>query len=159
MVLICQHDAEGAVGLVVNRPAGGMLGDLLLEDLPDALREQPVFVGGPVQPSAFSYLHAEDYLPEANVMPNVSLGHSLEAFVELAEGLLGQRQLRVFAGYSGWSPGQLEDEMARESWLTHPASLDLVFNIPPDELWRHILMQKGIKYRLLADAPDDLSLN
>ena len=60
---------------------------------------------------------------------------------------------------AGWSPGQLEDEMKRKAWLTHPASLDLVFNTKPEELWKSVLQQKGWKYRLLAEMPEDLSMN
>jgi putative transcriptional regulator len=65
----------------------------------------------------------------------------------------------MFAGYAGWSPGQLEDEMKRKAWLTHPASLELVFDTEPDQLWQRILRQKGWRYRLLAQMPEDLSLN
>jgi putative transcriptional regulator len=65
----------------------------------------------------------------------------------------------VFAGYAGWSPGQLDDEMKREAWLTHPASIELVFSSDAGELWKTILRQKGWKYRLLSDTPEDLSWN
>jgi len=63
------------------------------------------------------------------------------------------------AGYSGWSPGQLDDELQRDSWLTHPASIDLVFHTKPQQLWQLILQQKGGKYRLLSQTPEDLSWN
>ena len=69
------------------------------------------------------------------------------------------RKIKLFAGYAGWSPGQLEDEMNREAWLTHPASLELVFDTAVEDLWKKILLQKGWKYRVLAQAPEDLSRN
>ena len=159
VVLICQHDQEGAFGLVLNRPAAGRLGDLVASDLPDILDDQQVFLGGPVQPEAFSFLHSDDYLPDANVLPNLGLGHSLETLIELADSFSPARKMRVFAGYSGWSPGQLESEMKRSAWLTHPATLELVFDTDPTLLWKTILYQKGWKERLLADAPDDVSRN
>jgi putative transcriptional regulator len=65
----------------------------------------------------------------------------------------------MFAGYAGWSPGQLENEMKHKAWLTHPASLELVFDTAPEQLWQVILRRKGGKYRLLAQSPEDLSLN
>ena len=68
-------------------------------------------------------------------------------------------RVKVFAGYAGWSPGQLDDEMKRDTWLVHPASVDLVFYPKPDDLWKLILAEKGWKYRIIADAPDDLSWN
>lgn len=159
VVLICSHDAEGAFGLVLNRSSGKQLGDMVIADLPEQLKDQPLFVGGPVQLSALSYLHTDDFLPEASVMPNLDLGHSLDSLVELGESFSTTKKVRTFAGYAGWSPGQLEDEMKRDAWITHPASLDLVFNTQPDELWRMILRQKGPKYRLVAEMPDDVSLN
>jgi putative transcriptional regulator len=67
--------------------------------------------------------------------------------------------VKLFAGYAGWSPGQLDDEMKRKAWLTHPASLELVFDTDPAELWAKILRQKGGQFRLLAQTPEDLSSN
>jgi len=82
VVLICQHDAEGALGLVLNRSSGNKLGEMLVADVPDQLKEQPLYLGGPVQLSALSFLHSDDFLPEASVMPNLDLGHSLDSIVQ-----------------------------------------------------------------------------
>jgi putative transcriptional regulator len=159
VVLICQHDSDGAFGLVLNRSAGSNAGDLIVADLPETLRASPLFLGGPVQPSALSFLLTDSFIPDANVMPNLSLGHSLDALIELGESFSSTQRVKVFAGYAGWSPGQLEDEIKRDAWLTHPASLDLIFDVSPAQLWQKILRQKGWQYRLLAQMPEDLSLN
>ncbi len=159
VVLICQHDAEGAFGLVLNRTTGNSVGDMIVADLPDTLKSCPLYVGGPVQPSALSFLHSDAFLAEANVMPNLSLGHSVDDLMELGEVFSATRKLKLFAGYAGWSPGQLEDEMKRKAWLTHPASLELVFDTACDQLWQIILRKKGWKYKLLAQMPEDLSAN
>jgi len=159
VVLICDHSAEGAFGLVLNRSSGNKLGEMLVANVPEPLKEQPLYLGGPVQLSALSFLHSDNFLPEASVMPNLDLGHSLDSLVELGESFSASKKVKLFAGYAGWSPGQLEDEMKREAWLIHPASLELVFDADPAKLWRQILRQKGLKYRLLADMPDDASLN
>jgi putative transcriptional regulator len=159
VVLICVHNADGAFGLVLNRVTDNKAGEVLPADIPETLRDQAVFVGGPVQPNALSYLHSADYLPGANVIPNLSLGHSLDELIDLGDSFSATRKIRLFAGYAGWSPGQLEDEMRRKAWLTHPASLDLVFYPEPQELWGFVLRQKSWQYRLLADAPEDLSSN
>jgi|ERR1041384_2726838 putative transcriptional regulator len=158
VVLICQHDAEGAFGLVLNRSTGNKVGDSVVADLPEVLKTQPLFLGGPVQPGALSFLHSEEFLPEANVLPNLNLGHSLDELVDLGESFSTTRKLKLFAGYAGWSPGQLEDEMKRKAWLTHPASLELIFG-ETEKLWQKILLSKGWQFRLLADAPDDVSWN
>ena len=159
VVIICQHDAEGAFGLVLNRTTGKNVGEMIVADLPEALKDRPLFDGGPVQKSALSFLHSDALLPDANVMPNLSLGHSIDELVELGEYISPIRKIKMFAGYAGWSPGQLENEMKQKAWLTHPASLELVFEIAPEQLWRDILRRKGGKYRLLAQSPEDLSSN
>ncbi len=159
VVLICQHDADGAFGLVLNRFAGHNVGDMIVADLPDSLKTCPLYLGGPVQPSALSFLHSDTFVPDANVMPNLSLGHSLDSLMGIGESFSPTRKLKMFAGYAGWSPGQLEDEMKRKAWLTHPASLELVFDTDPKELWQAILRQKGPLYKLLAQMPEDLSQN
>jgi putative transcriptional regulator len=159
VVLICQPDEDGAVGLVLNRSTDKNVGEAIVADIPTALGEQPLFLGGPVQPGALSYLHTDSLLLNANVISNLSFGHSLDSLVEIGDSYSATNKVRIFAGYSGWSPGQLEEEMKREAWLTHPATVDLVFNTEPGTLWKAILQQKGWQYRLLAEAPDDPSLN
>ena len=159
VILICEHNEEGAFGLVLNRSTANKVGDALVAKLPQTFKEETLYLGGPVQPQALSFLHHDVYLPEANVMPNLSLGHSLDALMDLGDSFSSTRKIRMFAGYAGWSPGQLEDEMKRKAWLTHPASLELVFETDPAKLWQNILRTKGGKYILLAQMPEDLSMN
>ena len=159
VVLICQHDAEGAFGLVLSRTSCNKVGETLVADLPDVLKECPLYLGGPVQPTALSFLHADNFIPDANVMPNLSLGHSLDDLTDIGESFSPTRKIKMFAGYAGWSPGQLEDEMKRKAWITHPASLELLFDTSPDKLWQIILNQKGWKYKILGQTPEDLSWN
>ena len=153
---------------VIER-ASRCFGELIVADLPDTLKSAPLFLGGPVQPTALSFLHADNFIPDANisisdidgnVFPNLNLGHSLDDLVEVGESFSAGKKVKMFAGYAGWSPGQLENEMKRKSWLTFPASLELVFETPPDQLWQKILKTKGgWKNKLLSQMPDDLSLN
>jgi putative transcriptional regulator len=159
VVLVCQHDEEGAFGLVLNRSADTTVGEMVVADLPESLKEHSLFLGGPVQPSVLSFLHTDLFLPNANVMPNLMLGHSLEGLVEIGESFSSTKKVKIFAGYAGWSSGQLEEELERQAWVTHPADLDLIFASDPLRLWRRIMQQKGAKYRLLGDAPEDLSWN
>ncbi|MBU6409124.1 MAG: YqgE/AlgH family protein [Verrucomicrobia bacterium] len=160
VILVCQHNSEGAFGLVLNREIGKTVGEMIVADLPDALKEAPLFLGGPVQPAALSFLHTDAFLPDAEVMPNLALGHSLDELVDVGESFSPAKKVRMFAGYAGWSPGQLEEEIKHKSWLSFPASLELVFDVPPRQLWRKILSGKGgWKNKLLAEMPEDLSLN
>ncbi len=160
VLLICEHDAEGAFGLVLNRASGSKAGDMIPADLPDTLKEQQLFVGGPVQPTALSFLHADSFIPDGTVMPNLSMGHSLDTLLEIGESFSPTKKIKLFAGYAGWSPGQLEGELKRKSWFTHPASLELIFDTPPEKLWQTVLQFKGgWRNRLLAQSPEDLSWN
>lgn len=172
VVLICQHDEEGAFGLVLNRATGSKVGEMIVADLPEVLKEFPLYLGGPVQPTALSFLHSDSFVPDVDalpnlnpgvpdedVLPNLTLGHSLDSLMDLGESFSTNRKLKMFAGYAGWGPGQLEDEMKRDAWLTHPASLELVFETDPGKLWQTILQRKGWKYKLLSQMPDDPALN
>ena len=159
VVLICDHDAAGAFGLVLNRPTEHTVGEATAAGLPDTVRELKLFLGGPVQPQTISYLIRDAARADANVMPGLQLSHSLDDLLELAEDISPVRQIRFFAGYAGWGPGQLDGEMKAEAWLAYPASLELVFHPQPEQLWKLILREHGPDLRLLADAPDDVSWN
>src|SRR6185437_8865450 len=154
-----EDEAEGAFGLVLNRSSEKTIGEMVVADMPDALKECPLYLGGPVQTSALSFLHSDTFLSDANVIPNLALGHSLETLTEIAESFSATRKVKMFAGYSGWGPGQLEGEMARDAWLTFPASLELILDTEPATLWQKVLHAMGPKYKLLAQMPEDLSLN
>jgi putative transcriptional regulator len=146
--------------LVLNRPSGKDAGDLLIAELPEVLEHSPVYVGGPVQTNALSYLHTDAFLPNASILPNLEMGHSLEELVDLGESFSSSRKIRLFAGYAGWSPGQLDNELKAKAWITHPASLDLVFNTPAESLWQAILrQQEHWRSRVLSEMPEDPSLN
>ena len=106
-----------------------------------------------------SFLHWSAAADDPGFMTHLELGHSLDDLARVAVEVSSTNQLRLFAGYAGWQAGQLEEEMQRKAWLTHPASVQLVFHSDPDHLWRGVLRQKGWPHVLLADAPDDLSAN
>ena len=160
VVLVCHHDAKGALGLVLTATGGHVLHAVLDVEVPPALRELPLGLGGPVQKTALSYLVTEPALLNANVMPGLRLGHDVEELLDLGRPWMPGRKVRVFAGYAGWSAGQLDDEVLRESWLQHPATLELVFNVPPEGLWRHIMRSRPRwQERIFADAPVNLSDN
>ncbi len=160
VVLICQHDTDGAFGLVLNHSLGKTVGEMIVADLPETLKEAPLYLGGPVQPAALSFLHTDNFIPNADVLPNLALGHSLDELVDIGESFSSEKKVRMFAGYAGWSPGQLETEMKRKAWLTFPASLELVFETPPEQLWQKILKSKGgWRNKLLSAMPEDLSSN
>jgi putative transcriptional regulator len=158
VVLVCQHDSEGAFGLVLNKPEGSAVGDILLSDVPPGVSQLPVFVGGPVQPTAFTFLHGAQADEESAVVPGIAVAHSVELLNELAGSEEALGSLKMFTGYSGWSPGQLDDEMSRGAWLARPATPELVFG-DPENLWRRVLISMGWKYKILAQMPENPEWN
>ncbi|HEY3856572.1 MAG TPA: YqgE/AlgH family protein [Verrucomicrobiae bacterium] len=159
VVLICQHNAEGAFGLVLNRMTESKVGDAVVANLPETIKKETLFIGGPVQPQTLSFLRSDILIPNANVMLNLNLGHSIDELAELGDSPTGSQKLKLFAGYAGWSAGQLDTEMARKDWLVQPATLELIFAPEPENLWKKILMMGDNSRRMLANSPEDLSWN
>ena len=162
VVLICSHDPEGAFGLVLNRPTEEKMEDCLAETLPESMKMLPLYLGGPVRRQALTCLihdPANDDTTEETVLPGLRFTHNLSELLEPGGDLAPSIRVKFFAGYAGWAPGQLDSEMKEGAWLTHPASLDLVFHSAPEQLWKTILRVKGPGYRLLAESPEDVSHN
>jgi putative transcriptional regulator len=156
VVLVAHHDDEGAMGLVLSRPSDVAAADAvpLLEGLPGA--DDPVFVGGPVQPEAFMVLAEFEDVDEAAAPIMNDLGF-MPADTE-PDGLSIKR-MRLFAGYSGWGAGQLEAELAEPSWIVVDAETDDAFADDPDELWRNVVHRKGGAFSLMENMPFDPGLN
>ncbi len=171
VVLMVSHNSDGAFGLVINRRSDVLLGEVV-EDFEDSpVEDLPVFVGGPVQqnyifslhsgiPTGWSSEHVEE--PAPGVFFEPSFQH-LADFMGSDEfgGLPAQERPRVhvYAGYSGWGPGQLEGELEEGAWLVHPAQAPIVFHDNPEEGWREALSKKGSFYRIVAQTGFKPSLN
>jgi putative transcriptional regulator len=156
VVLIAHHDEEGAMGLVLSRPSNVPASDAVpaLDGLPGST--DPVFVGGPVQPEAFMALAEFDDVGEAAAPIFGAIGF-MPAESEPED--LSIRRVRLFAGYAGWGPGQLEAELAEPSWLVVDASADDPFADDPDELWKTVVHRKGGPFSLMENMPFDPGLN
>ncbi len=157
VVLVGEHNEAGALGVVLNRPL-----DVTVHDAVPALSsfvapEEPLFQGGPVQPSS-AVLLAEVAHPElADILVFGSIGFLIGEIPEdVRPGVL---RARVFLGYSGWGPGQLEAEMAHNSWIIDPAREDDVFTDVPELLWSRVLERKGPEYQRLSRMPFDPTMN
>jgi putative transcriptional regulator len=158
VVAIANHDADGALGIVLNRPSDTEIADAVpeLDGVIDT--DDVVYVGGPVQPASIVVLAEFDDPEEAAFLVVDAIG-----LVSDRTGLdrLGDAtaQRRIYAGYAGWGPGQLEAEIEREDWIVEPALPEDVFAARPQELWGDVLERKGGQFRLLARMPVDPSVN
>jgi putative transcriptional regulator len=160
VVLVTAHDENGAMGLVLNRPAEATVGDALPELAPlvDDEETSPVHVGGPVEPSAVMALAEFDEPDEAAAIIFEDVGF-LAADGDNALAAAATRRVRVFAGYAGWGAGQLETELEEEAWIVHEPLPDDVFADDGSELWRDVLRRMGGPYALVAMMPPDPSMN
>lgn len=156
VVLMAEHNEEGALGVVLNQRSGLTLGEAV-PGLASALGgESDLFIGGPVLPDGVVVI-ADLGDAERLDLPIIgTVGLVTSAFgPEPPEGL---KAARVFAGHSGWGPGQLESELSADSWLTLPALPSDAF-ADPDRLWGEVVYRLGKGHRLLATLPVDPSMN
>ena len=158
VVIVGEHNEDGALGVVLNRPSDTEVAEAV-PDLADLVEDgEIVHVGGPVQTSAVLVLaeFAEPEQAQQLVVGDVGFLAVDEEDDRVATAL---ERARVFAGYAGWGPGQLEAELAREDWIVEPAVGEDIFCDDPDTLWSRVLERKGGQYRLLARMPLDPSVN
>lgn len=160
VVLLCEHNAEGSFGLVINKPSILKLGELI-EEL--SFLEKEVFVGGPVEQNTLHFI----YLGDSQLEGSISLGKNLwwggdfDSLVEkLKTGLFNPDSIRFFLGYSGWGESQLKDELDEETWIICRSDIDLhTFEYTPEELWRNLLKNMGGEFKVIANYPLDPRLN
>lgn len=159
VVLLIDHDEDGALGVVLNRAS-----EVPVSEATDALIDLipapgVLFGGGPVEPDALVAIgHAQDGVGQVDT--TIAKGLRLVdldqdpviAGVELS-------QVRLFAGYAGWAPGQLEHEVWHGAWIVVDAEPSDVFTPEPEQLWREVLARQPGKTRLIADYPADVTLN
>jgi putative transcriptional regulator len=159
VVLVCRHDEEGSFGLVLNRKSNLRLSDVL--DIFQHNGDMELSIGGPMEYNTLHYIHQIDHLQEAiPLSQSVFWGGDYDQLKELlSSGLISSDEIRFFLGYSGWSPGQLQEEIEKKIWIVNNTATDLLFDLNQDSLWREILKQMGGKYKVLANYPIDPSLN
>ena len=160
VIYVLEHHAEGALGVILNRPIAEQLGDPL--DRWSDLTDGELFRGGPVEPDALIALaltKRELREPTDELAPVAGTIASADLTADPAFVAARVDAVRVFRGYSGWGPGQLEGEIEAGAWLVLDAQPGDVFDPAPDALWRTVLRRQGGRLAWLADAPDDLSMN
>lgn len=157
VVLVGEHGDEGALGVILNRTSGSRVDEELPELTSLIDGAEAIHVGGPVQPSAIVVLAEFDEPERAGTLVLDAVGFLPSQVDPDALGELGRT--RVFAGYAGWGPGQLDDELLEGSWIVEPAAPDDVFTADPEDLWSEVLRRKGGPFGVLALMPPDPSLN
>lgn len=161
VILLCKHGPEGALGVVVNRPTEINITEVLPQVPILEGQHHQVFSGGPVQRNNLLILYRTPEEPEDShhVFNGVYMGGDMQALEDLLQDPSSLGNFRTFMGYSGWAPGQLENEMRTGSWLTVPADSTTMFGKDHNGLWGNILRSLGEDMALYADMPPDPQMN
>lgn len=159
VVFLCEHKADGSFGFVLNRKYENTLGELIpeLEGLDVA-----VYYGGPVQMDTIHFLHQyPDEIPGAQqVIKGVYWGGDFDMVVNMIKKeAIDFNKIRFYIGYSGWSNGQLSNEMNEKTWLTVEATRKLIFHHNYEEIWKDSLKHLGGDYEIMVNFPIDPQLN
>ena len=157
LVYICEHNENGALGIIVNRPIDLNLAGLLEKiDIPmeaGTMADLPVYFGGPVQLDRGFVLHRPVGHWQSTLAVNGEVGLTSSRDVLAAVGKEGlPSEIIVTLGYAGWDAGQLENELAQNSWLTVPAKATILFDLPPEERLPAAMQKLGISFTQLSDV-------
>jgi len=156
LTFVCEHNPQGALGIVVNKPIDMKLGALFDQiDVPlsdDALRGMDVMFGGPVQVDRGFVLHRPlgNWQSTLAISDDMGLTTSRDVLEAVGRGE-GPRNVLVSLGYAGWSAGQLEQELAQNAWLTVQADADVLFTLPPEQRLRAAMDRLGIRFSQLSE--------
>ncbi len=158
VILLSEHNDEGSIGFIINKPSQYVLGDLL----PEIESDLTIYKGGPVSEENLYFVHRVPHLiPDSiKIADGIFWGGDFDAVQELlANNNLEKDDIRFFLGYSGWSKDQLKDELETTSWIVIENQYQNIFGISDQSFWKDQLMRFGGEYKLWANAPENPSLN
>ena len=159
VVLLVEHGDQGSLGFVLNRRLKFNI-DEVVEEMPSI--DAPVYLGGPVEQNSLHFVHKLGSQLEGSrhIVDDVFWGGDFQSLKEkISLGKLSLDDIVFFIGYSGWGPGQLEQELEKKSWIIAPEDHSFVFEKGGKEMWRKILKNMGAKYKIISNYPVDPSLN
>lgn len=159
IVFLTEHNEEGTVGFVLNKPVDIPVNEIL-EDFPEI--EADISLGGPVGTNTVHYIHTlGDLIPSSvKVYKNIYWGGDFDTIKKLIQsGQIDKSQIRFFVGYAGWKPKQLENEISENSWLIVELEPHIIMEGRNTDVWNKTLKEMGEKYKLWANFPENPGLN
>jgi putative transcriptional regulator len=159
VVLMCEHNEEGSFGFVLNKPSILKVGEVM-EDITDL--DNLVYVGGPVQQDTLHFIHRNTQLENAvEIVEQIYWGGAFDNLMLLCQTQqITGKDIRFFLGYSGWGPGQLDEELEQDSWIVCDYVTDqLLFDTEPEIMWRKALENMGGRFSMYSNYPVDPRLN
>lgn len=159
VILLTDHNEIESVGFILNQPT-----KLNVNDLIDGFPcfDAPIYIGGPVQKDTLHFIHSMgDLIDDSiHVKQNLYWSGNFQTLMKLVvEKKIFSSQIRFFAGYSGWGPGQLEKELEEQSWIVAPGDSEIVLRQHNHKLWKNFISQMDKEYAIWANMPEDPSLN
>jgi len=158
IIFLAEHNEDGTVGFILNKPSKFMLKDLVFETHSDFR----VFIGGPVEQENLYFIHTvPELIPDCmEISPGIFWGGNYEAVKSLLiQGMIKNNEIRFFLGYSGWSINQLETELKENTWAIAENTYTNLLSINDAESWKEKLMEMGGKYKIWANSPENPILN
>ncbi len=158
VILLSEHNDEGSIGFIMNKPSNYILSDLL----PEIASDLTIYKGGPVSNENLYFVHrVPQLIPDSlEIADGIFWGGDFEVVQELLlNNNLKNDDIRFFLGYSGWSKDQLQDELETTSWMVIENQYQNIFEISDTSFWKDQLMRLGGEYRIWANAPENPSLN
>lgn len=153
VILVAEHNKNGTVGFVLNKPSETLLGELL----PDTQSQQPIYIGGPVSNNTLHVLHNVESVGGEFIVKNLFWGGDID---ELLETKKATPWMRFFAGYSGWMSGQLDTELKEGAWIVcDQVNLDVILNFDDQQMWRESVRGLGGRFKIYSNYPVDPRLN
>jgi putative transcriptional regulator len=159
VVLLTEHDEQNSIGFILNRVLPVELKEVLEFDINQSV---PLHLGGPVQHNTLHYLHRDENLADSSriIGDNLYWGGDFDYIAEkLQEGTLDSSLYRFFLGYSGWGTGQLESEIAENTWIVGSCISSMVFDMDEQAMWKHILSDMGGDFKRMTQFPESPLLN
>jgi len=159
VVFITEHNPEGSVGFVLNKPVELRVQDVI-QNFP--FIDAGISIGGPVNTNTLHYIHTMgELIPKSiKVMDNIYWGGDFDALKDLiSKGKINRNQIRFFLGYSGWGAQQLENELQENAWLVAEINSDMIMKGEDAGFWNQILEKMDNKYQVWANFPDNPGLN
>lgn len=160
VILLCEHNEEGSVGFVLNKPSI-LRFDEAVEEVQNF--HVPLFIGGPVQQDTLHFIHRSGHIIEGSIKiaDHIFWGGNYEQLITIINsGEIKKNDFKFFLGYSGWAPGQLDEELKQKSWIVYEnVTEDKVFNVKSKFLWKEILHDMGGKFKVFANYPVDPRMN
>ena len=159
VILMTEHNAEGSIGFILNKPAENKVSDLM-----DELKSYkgPLYIGGPVQQDTLHIIHRHDDISDSiQIADGLYWGGSFEEIIiKLETHQIETNDIKFFLGYSGWSPGQLEQELDVDSWIvSEKVNAQFVFETTYDQMWKNALKNMGGRYSIFSNYPIDPRMN